>query len=72
MVLEETFQSPLDCKEIKLVNPNGNQPWIFIERTDAEAEMPILWPPDAKHQLIGKDPDARKDWRQKEKGVAED
>ena len=59
MVLEKTFESPLDSKETKLVNPKGDQPWIFIERTDAEA--PILWPPDAKRQFIGKDPDAGKD-----------
>ena len=59
MVLEKTLESPLDYKVIKTVNPKGNQPWIFIGRTDAEA--PILWPPDAKSQLIGKDPDARKD-----------
>ena len=61
MVLEKTLDSPLDSKEIKPVNPKGNQPRIFIERTDAEAETPILWPPDAKSQLIGKDPDAGKD-----------
>ena len=66
------LESPLDCKEIKPVNPKGNQPWIFIGRTDAEAEAAILWPPDAKSWLIGKDPDAGKDWRQKEKRVAED
>ena len=59
MVLEKTLENPLDSKETKPVNPKGNQPWIFIERTDAEA--PILWPPDAKRQLIGKDPDAGKD-----------
>ena len=70
VVLEKTLESPLDCKEIKPVNPKGNQPWIFIGRTDAEA--PILWSPDSKNQLIGKDPDAGKDWRQKEKGAAED
>ena len=70
VVLEKTLESPLDCKEIKPVNPKGNQPWIFIGRTDAEA--PILWPPDAKSWLIGKDPDAGKDWRQEEKGVTED
>ena len=64
--------SPLDCKEIKPVNPKGNQPWIFIGRTDFEVEAPILWSSDAKSQLIGKDPDARKDWKQKEKWVAED
>ena len=72
VVLEKTLESPLDCKEIKSVNPKGNQLWIFIERTDAEAEAPILWPPDAKSQLIGKDPDAGKDWRQEEKGAIED
>ena len=66
VVLEKTLESPLDSKEIDLVNPKGNQPWIFIGRTDAEP--PILWPPNAKNQLIGKDPDARKDWRQEEKG----
>ena len=62
----------LDSKKIKLVHPKGNQPWIFIGRTDAEAEAPILWPPDAKNWLIGKDPDAGKDWRQKEKGMTKD
>ena len=72
MVLEKTLENPLDCKEIKPVNPKGNQLWIFIERTDAQTEAPILWPPDAKSQLIGKDPDAGKDWRQREKGAAED
>jgi len=61
VVLEKTPESPLDCKEIKPVNPKGNQPWIYIGRTDAEAEAPILWPPDAKNQLIGKDPNAGKD-----------
>ena len=61
MVLEKTLESLLDCKKIQPVNPKGNQPWIFIGRTDAEAEAPILWPPDAKSQLIGKDPDAGKD-----------
>ena len=60
MVLEKTLESPLDCKDIKPVNPKGNQPSIFIERTDAEAEAPILWPPDVKSQLTGKDPDAGK------------
>ena len=69
MVLEKTLESPLDCKEIKPVNPKGNQSWIFIGRTDAEA--PILWPPEAKNWLIGKDPDAGKDRRQ-EKGMTED
>ena len=72
MVLKKTIESPLDCKEIQPVNPKGNQSWIFIGRTDAEAETPILWPPDAKNWLIGKDPDAGKDWRQEEKGTAED
>ena len=61
MVLEKTFESPLDCKEIKPVNPKGNQPWIYIARTDAELEAPILWPPDMKRQLIGKDSDVGKD-----------
>ena len=65
------LKSPLDCKEIQLVNPEGNQSWIFIERTDAEAETPILWPPDAKNWLIWKDPDAGKDWRREEKGTTE-
>ena len=68
----EDFLSPLHFKEIKPVNPKGNQPWIFIGRTDAEAEAPILWPPDAKNWLIIKDPDAGKDWREEEKGTAED
>ena len=62
-VLENTLESPLDCKEIKLVNPKGNKSWIFIGRTDAEAETPILWSPDAKNWLIGKDTDAGQDWR---------
>ena len=70
-MLEKTFESPLDCTEIQPVNPKGNQPWIFIGRTDAEAEAPILWPPDGKNWLIGKDPDAGKDWKQ-EKGAIED
>ena len=69
--LEKTLESPLDCKEIQPVNPKGNQSWIFIGRTDAEAKTPILWPPDAKSWLIGKDPDAGKDWRQEEKGMTE-
>ena len=72
MVLEKTLDSPLDCREIKSVYPKGNQFWIFSERTDAEAKAPILWPPDAKSWFIGKDPDARKDWGQEEKGVTED
>ena len=66
VVLEKTLESPLDCKEIKPVNPKGNHSWIFIGRTDAEAETPILWPSDAKNWLIGKDPDAGKDWRREE------
>ena len=72
VMLEKTLESPLDCKEIKPLHPQGNQTWIFIGRTDAEAEAPVLWPPDTKSQLIGKDPDAAKDWRQKEKRVVED
>ena len=72
MVLEKTLESPLDCKEIKPVNPKGNQPWMFIGRTDVEAEAPILWPSDVKSRLTEEDPDAEKDWGQKEKGVAED
>ena len=72
MVLEKAFESPLNFKEIKPVNPKGNQPWIFIGRTDAEAEVPIFWPLDAKSQLVRKDSDAGKDGRQKEKGAAED
>ena len=70
VVLEKTLESPLDFKEIQSVHPNGNQSWIFIGRTDAEAETPILWPSDVKNWLIGKDPDAGKDWRQ-EKGTTE-
>ena len=72
VVLEETLESPLDCKEIKPVNSKGNQPWIFIGRTDAEAGAPIFWPPDVKSWLIGKDPDSGKDWGQEEKWVTED
>ena len=72
VVLEKTLESPLDCKEIQPVHPKGDQSWIYIGRTDAEAEIPILWPPDVKDWLIGKDPDAGKDWRQKEKGTTED
>ena len=72
VVLEKTLESPLDCKEIQPVNPKGNQSWIIIGGTDAEAEAPILWPPDAKNWLIGNDPDAGKDWRQEEKGTTED
>ena len=72
VVLENTLESPLDCKVITPVHPKGNQSWMFIGRTVAEAETPILWPPDVKNWLIWKDPDARKDWRQEEKGTAED
>ena len=72
VVLEKTLESPLDCKEIQPVHPKGDQSWIFIGRTDAEAEMQILWPPDAKSWLIWKDPDAGKDWGQEEKGTTED
>ena len=71
-VLNKTFDSPLDWKEKKTVNPKGNQSWIFTGRTGAEAETPIFWPPDVKNWLLGKDPDAGKDWRQEEKGVTED
>ena len=70
--LEKTFESPSDCREIQPVHPKGNQPLIFIGRTDAAAEAPILWPPDVDNWLIRKDPDAGEDWRQKEKRVAED
>ena len=72
VILEKTLESPLDCKEIQPVHPKGNQSWIFIGRTDVEAEAPILWPHDEKSPLIGQDPDAGEDWRQKEKGKAED
>ena len=72
VVLEKTLESPLDCKEIKPVHPKGNQSWIFIGRTEAKAEIPILWPPDMKNWLIGTDPDVGKDWRQVEKGMMED
>ena len=72
MELEKTLESPLDCKKIQPVDPKGHQSWDFFGRTDAEAETPILWPPEVKNQLIGKDPNAGKDGRQKEKGVAED
>ena len=71
-MLEKTLESPLDGKKIKPVNPKGNQPWIFFGMTDAEAEAPILWPPDAKSWLIRKDPDAGKDERQEENGMTED
>ena len=70
--LEKTLESPLDCKEIQPVHPKGNQSWIFIGRTDIEAETPILWPPDAKSWLIWKDSDAGQDWRWEEKGTTED
>ena len=72
VVLEKTLESPLDCKEIQPVHPKGNQSWVFIGRTDVKAQTPILWPPDAKSWLIGKDPDAGKDWRWEEKGTTED
>ena len=72
VVLEKTLESPLNCKEIQPVHPKGNQSWIFIGRTGVEPETPILWPPDAKNWLIGRDPDAGKDWRQEEKGMEED
>ena len=72
VVLEKTLESPLDWKEFKAVNPKGNEFWIFIGWTDAETETQILWPPDTKNWLIGKDPDAGKDWRLEEKGMTED
>ena len=72
VVLEKTLEILLDYKEIQPVHPKGNQSWIFIRRTDAEAETSILWPPDAKNWLVGKDPDAEKDWRWEEKGMTED
>ena len=72
MAMEKTLESPLDCEEIQPVHPKGNQFWIFTGRTDAETGTAILWPPDAKNWLIGKDPDAGKDWRREEKGMAED
>ena len=71
VVLEKTLESSLDCKEIQPVLPKGNQSWISIERTDAEAETPVLWPPDGKNTLIWKDPDAGKDWRREKKGTTE-
>ena len=71
VVLEKTLESPLDCKEIQPVHPKGDQSWVFIGRTDVEAETPILWPPDVKNWLIWKDPDSGKDWRQEEKGTTE-
>ena len=72
VMLEKTLESPLVCKELKPVLPKGNQSWIFIGRIDAEAEAPVLWLPDVKSWLIGKDPDAGKNWRQEEKGMIED
>ena len=72
VVLEKTLERPLDCKEIQPVHPKVNQPWIFIGRTDAEAETSVIWPPHVKNRLIGKDPDAGKEWRQEEKGMTED
>ena len=71
-MLEKTLESPLDCKEIQPVHPKGDQSWVFIGKTDVEAETPILWPPDAESWLIWKDPDAGKDWGLEEKGTAED
>ena len=71
-MLEKNLESPLDCKEIQLVNPKGNQSWMFIGRTDAEAETLILRPPNVKNWLIGRDPDAGKDWGREEKGMTED
>ena len=72
MVLEKTLESPLDCKEIQPVHPKGDQSWVSIGRTDAETETLVLWPPDVKSSLIGKDPDAGRDWGQEEKGTTED
>ena len=72
VVLEKTLESPLDCKEIQPVHPKGDQSWVFIGRTDAEAETPILWQPHVKIWLTGKDPDAGRDWGQEEKGMTED
>ena len=72
MVLEKTLESPLDCMEIQPVHPKGDQSWVFTGRTDAEAETPIFWPPDVNSCLIGKDPDAGRDWGQEEKGTTED
>ena len=72
LVLEKTLECPLDCEEIQPVLPKGDQSWVFIGRTDVEAETPIIWPPEAKSWLIGKDPDAGKDWGQEEKGTTED
>ena len=72
MVLEKTLENPLDYKEIQPVHPKGDQSWVFIGRTDAEAETPVLWPPHAESRLIGKDSDAGRDWGQEEKGTTED
>ena len=72
MLLEKTLESPLDSMEIQPVHPKGDQSWVFIEKTDVEAETPILWPPDVKSWLIWKDPDTGKDWGQEEKGTTED
>ena len=72
VVFKKTLESPLGCKEIQPVNPKGNQSWIFIGSTDAEAETPILWPPDTKNWLLGKNPNAGKDWRREEKGTTKD
>ena len=72
MVLEKTLESPLDCKEVQSVHPEGDKSWVFIGRSDAEAETPILWPTHVKYWLIGKDSDAGRDWRQEEKGMTED
>ena len=72
VVLQKTLESPLDCEENQPVHPKGDQSWVFIGRTDVEAETPIFWPPDGKNWLIWKDSDARKDWRQEEKGITED
>ena len=71
-MLEKTLESPLHCKEIQPVHSKGDQSWVFFGRNDAKAETPVLWPPDAKSRLIGKDPDAGKDWGQEEKGTTED
>ena len=71
-MLEKTLESPWDCKEIQPVHSKGNQSWVFIRKADAEVETPILWPPHVKNSLIGKDPDAGRDWGQEEKGMTED
>ena len=72
VVLDKTLETPLDCREIKPVNPKGNQPWIFVGRSDAKTEAPVLWPPDVKSWLIGRDSDAGRNWGQEEKGTTED